>query len=240
MKTSPSSKEGKLKRVCKDYRYMDSDSEDEGCDHYECSYNFVFVRIICYDITVFRAEDSQFYCPIEGCDYSIFEGTEFVDHCKGHSRLRNAEIVLKSAVLRMSKNPQTFIYSPTVDLHKSSLAPRQQFNAMYSTPKQSKTAVTAPASTVRPRQPISATPQNARPMGPGRQSANKRKAPEDTSTEDLRASLVVEYRKQIHAEMMRAMADPEANLDESSKRRQKLKAWFDEGMEMLKETDMVL
>ncbi|RPA73479.1 hypothetical protein BJ508DRAFT_334069 [Ascobolus immersus RN42] len=49
----------------------------------------------------------------------------------------------------------------------------------------------------------------------------------------LRTSLVTVYREKLHAEMMQTMADPAVDLEESSKKMDQLRAWFENGLRML-------
>ncbi|RPA73476.1 hypothetical protein BJ508DRAFT_366733 [Ascobolus immersus RN42] len=71
------------------------------------------------------------------------------------------------------------------------------------------------------------------------ESSNKRKAPGSTAIEAMKESLLAQYRKQVHAEMMRTMVNPDAlpDLEESAKRMENFKAWFENGMRMLEETE---
>ncbi|RPA73455.1 hypothetical protein BJ508DRAFT_334041 [Ascobolus immersus RN42] len=65
--------------------------------------------------------------------------------------------------------------------------------------------------------------------------STKRKA--EVTPEELQASLRDEYRKRLHQEMMEALADRAIDLDESARKREKLKGWFEEGIVMLKGVD---
>ncbi|RPA73477.1 hypothetical protein BJ508DRAFT_366734 [Ascobolus immersus RN42] len=69
------------------------------------------------------------------------------------------------------------------------------------------------------------------------EASKKRKAPSSMATGDLRAALTAEYRQRLLDEMMKMMADPDADLDESSKRREKFKAWFEERLKMIEDTE---
>ncbi|RPA70992.1 hypothetical protein BJ508DRAFT_111971 [Ascobolus immersus RN42] len=73
----------------------------------------------------------------------------------------------------------------------------------------------------------SAPPENLRPDN----------RPEPTADDELIPSLRAEYRRKVHAEMMRTMKDPDADYRESMARRELFKAWFEEGIEMLKEME---
>ncbi|RPA73480.1 hypothetical protein BJ508DRAFT_313791 [Ascobolus immersus RN42] len=236
------------RRICK-YCYIDLvDDDDEITHFFGCSHTHSTITVqrsreenpSSVTVTVRRAKDGNLYCPIEGCNYRVYEDKTFRSHIGGcgpnnsHGALR---IVLKAEVKGRTKRAAHLEYTPVADT-KAPAAPRVPFT--ISTPASVTlvdTSLEVPMSLTiegRPRlSSVSPRVEPPAPVPPPPQVTNKRKA----SNDDLRASLLAEYRKKVHAEMLRTLVDPDPDYQESSKRREMCKIWFEEGMEELRKTE---
>ncbi|RPA73478.1 hypothetical protein BJ508DRAFT_313789 [Ascobolus immersus RN42] len=164
----------------------------------------------------------NFYCPIDECDYCSSDEAVFRKHTKEAHRWTECTVNTLSDEFSRSGNGSWYIYTPDLG------------DLIEAVPKLS--ATSAPQSTTHglstPSSSSSETVQST-----STSSTTSRTTSDETTTDGLRASLNSEYRKKIHADMMATLMDPNADFDESIKRREKLKVWFEHGMKMLEDTD---
>ncbi|RPA70993.1 hypothetical protein BJ508DRAFT_345985 [Ascobolus immersus RN42] len=173
-------------------------------------------------VVIWRAPDLFFYCPIEGCSFRAKDQVAIGTHCArsftSNDKFHPFHPALKSDV-KKGLNSSSLEYEPVI-------APSDSDKA--STEAQPATA--AVPNTVQPGLSQSSdipTPPKTE------QSISAGFTAETTTSDELIASVRAEYRKQIHDEMMNALANHETNLEGSTKKMESLRVWFEKGIEVL-------
>ncbi|RPA73472.1 hypothetical protein BJ508DRAFT_334061 [Ascobolus immersus RN42] len=176
-----------------------------------------------YQVTIYRASDVNYHCPFQGCDYSESDRPVFERHFGGANssshqaykgrRCFKAEVKENvGPTYEVRTNPRKTIPSPIPTTTKASSTRSSSANTIRSSESQRPLATTSPT--------------------------NKRKA-ESTKSEEMRATLRAEYMKRLHEEMLETLGDRSVDLKESAKKQEELKDWFENGMRMLREAELV-
>ncbi|RPA73468.1 hypothetical protein BJ508DRAFT_313780 [Ascobolus immersus RN42] len=190
-----------------------------------------------YTVTLWRASDLLFYCPFQGCRLRCGTRPILEDHI--------AEL---HPLVIEDGNIQNF--TPEVKQRKGKCMEWHYYlPVLAGKPGIVNTSTRQPTSSHSTQTSITKAPEQLRPTytaesseaetTPATSTASKIRKAEPTKSEQLRASLRDEYMKRLHEDMMETLSDCSRAVDfkESSRRREEMEAWFEEGMRMLLKVD---
>ncbi|RPA73466.1 hypothetical protein BJ508DRAFT_381060 [Ascobolus immersus RN42] len=185
-----------------------------------------------YTVTVWQLSDLYFYCPFKDCDFHEHHASTFRTHvdCAHEFLVRDGQVQNFKAEVYKEKNDEDCreygYFGP--------LAPAND------TPRTASSSSSPTATERRIPSSVANTAETTKADAPPTPTITCNKCKADTTRSDLmRASLREEYMKRLHEDMMESLADKTVDFKESAKKREEMKAWFEEGMKMLKEVDGV-